>query len=263
MNGIYESLADDKEYLLLNFYESTEIFSHYHKSYEFVYCLEGKTEFFIDGNTIILHPHEIFFAPSFAIHNNRNVGPNKILSLVFSSDFMYDFEKTYPNKTFPNVLGDHEFNQSLLDELVEFANEKPLEHNKLSRLRKVVFINKFLWKLSQHYPLVSYKFTNKDKKITNVLMYINEHFRENITQEKLANHFGYNAQYLSRLFNRTVNCNLKNYINNLRLKFVEESLKNNPENKTLAQIIDESGFGSAATYYRVKSKQKSYTQETY
>ena len=87
MNSVYESLADSKEYLLLNFYDSTEILPHYHKSVELVYCVEGKTLFFINGTKIVLQENEIFFAPSFAIHSNQNSGKNLILSLVFYINF--------------------------------------------------------------------------------------------------------------------------------------------------------------------------------
>lgn len=255
-NSVYESLADSKDYLLLNYYESTEIFYHYHKAVEIVYCIEGKTDFFIDGHDVTLEENEIFFAPSFAIHNNTNNGHNLILSLVFSNDFLYDFEKSFPSKTLPNFMKDHEFNKRLLEYLKAFEKIRPLKHNELCRLQKAAFINTILWKLSQHYELKIKDSLSKDKKITNILCYLNEHFKEDITQDKLANHFGYNPQYLSRLFNKTMNCNLSTYINTLRIAFINESLKNNPTNKSLSEIIDESGFGSVATYYRVRAKCK-------
>jgi len=62
------------------------------------------------------------------------------------------------------------------------------------------------------------------------------------------------------LFNRTVGCNLSTYVNTLRIAFIDESLKNNSSNKSLTEIIDESGFRSVATYYRFRSKYKEINQ---
>ena len=64
MSSFYETEADRHDYMLIFPFTSSSVGAHFHKSLEFVYCLEGKTEFFIDGTRYVLNKDEIYTVPS-------------------------------------------------------------------------------------------------------------------------------------------------------------------------------------------------------
>ena len=54
MKSFYETQADLNDYTFIHDFSETDIGAHFHKSIELVYCLNGKTEFFINGKKYLL-----------------------------------------------------------------------------------------------------------------------------------------------------------------------------------------------------------------
>ena len=255
MNSIYESIADKKDHLLINYYSHAYFFSHYHKSIEIIYCIRGKVRIRIDNNNYILEQDDICFIPSFTVHNFESVTEdNEIMGIVFSYDYFTDFLKDFPNKTLPYVMNNKEENAKCKDYLHDFFTIFWTKKDIMCHLKKQAFIDELLFRLACVYELEDANNGAITKRITDVLEYINQHYDEDISLVKLADKFGYNSQYLSRIFNNTLGENLTSYINNLRIEKVNAILSNNKENYSLNEIIEKCGFNSSATYYRVKKK---------
>jgi len=89
--------------------------------------------------------------------------------------------------------------------------------------------------------------------IQSMLSYISDHYREKISLQTISSAIGYSPAYLSRVFNAYFGTSVSNHINMLRLNYVEEMQKLNPNAKTTS-LIYESGFGGIQTYYRNKAK---------
>ncbi|MBO5046332.1 MAG: helix-turn-helix transcriptional regulator [Clostridia bacterium] len=87
-----------------------------------------------------------------------------------------------------------------------------------------------------------------------LLDYIQTHFKEPISLSSAAKHFGYTQSYLSRAFHGYVNVGFREYVNGLRLQYVEQNIG---RGKNIGDLVFEAGFGSLQTYYRQKAKQKS------
>jgi AraC-like DNA-binding protein len=80
------------------------------------------------------------------------------------------------------------------------------------------------------------KFTNKD-----------------ISLAVLAGQFDTNTKYLSEIINRHYNINFNTYINNLRINFIVEKLKNEPNfsNYKISYLAELSGFSSHSSFATV------------
>jgi AraC-like DNA-binding protein len=87
--------------------------------------------------------------------------------------------------------------------------------------------------------------------ICDILLYINEHFTEDLTLNSLSERFGYSPQYFSRLFHRYMKVNLTEYINVARVNYAKKQLT---LGKNVAEIAFESGFGSMPSFYRAYKK---------
>ena len=86
-----------------------------------------------------------------------------------------------------------------------------------------------------------------------VMRYIGEHYDENITLSSLSEQFGYEETYLSRLFNRTLNMNLREYINRVRISAVKRLRAERPDSP-LYKIYEACGFENENTYYRASRR---------
>ena len=70
-----------------------------------------------------------------------------------------------------------------------------------------------------------------------ILIYIDEHSAEELTLEILSKKFNYSKFYFSSMFNRHLGTNLKNYINNVRIKKAIELLQFQKNYQTFPQRL--------------------------
>lgn len=88
-----------------------------------------------------------------------------------------------------------------------------------------------------------------------MLIYIQENFREKISRETLSRALGYTEAHISRVFHRYVKAGISEYVNGLRLDFIDKRLEEGYDGTRL-ELIFEAGFNSWQTYYRVRKKSK-------
>ena len=87
-----------------------------------------------------------------------------------------------------------------------------------------------------------------DNALVSVLLYVKEHFKENINRASLAKALGYHPVYLSQCVNSIPNMNLRKLINSTRVEYAKGLLS-----KSDMKIIDialECGFGGERSFYR-------------
>lgn len=94
-----------------------------------------------------------------------------------------------------------------------------------------------------------------------LLLYINEHFKEEISVESAASALGYSAQYLSESFRACFHVGVGHYINTIRLKNAIALLRE--RKKSITECAMESGFGSMRTFYRVFEAEMGCTPREY
>ena len=112
---------------------------------------------------------------------------------------------------------------------------------------------KLLALIESRLQMVPDKEKDETQLIRMLLSYLSECFREEISLPLLARKFGYTEAHLSRVFHRYTNTGLPRYLNRLRLNYVENRKKNDPD-ADLTQVIFDAGFRSIPTYYRAKAQ---------
>jgi YesN/AraC family two-component response regulator len=123
----------------------------------------------------------------------------------------------------------------------------------MPHLVKKGYINIILGMLLDHYPTISVKTADGMEIMVDILHYIDEHYKEPITLESIADAFGYNKCYFSRMFNRYIGESLLNYVNIVRLReFMERMKEKNPP--AISKLAAECGFESMPTFYRAFTK---------
>jgi len=82
---------------------------------------------------------------------------------------------------------------------------------------------------------------------TQILFYINEHYKMPLTLPSIAADLGYNASYLSRCFKNCFHMGINRYITLMRLRAAVLLMQ---KEKKISACAYESGFNSVRTFYR-------------
>lgn len=90
--------------------------------------------------------------------------------------------------------------------------------------------------------------------IKNVCAYVEQHFSEEISLDKVAQIVGYTPVYLSRLFKKVVGRNYKAYCDYVRMSVADQLLCENM--KSLQEIAEQVGYRNAAEFVRAYKRVK-------
>ena len=251
MNFFYEHLSDRENFFFMAEYHNCWVNSHFHKSYEFVYVISGRCEVFDNDKTSVIESGEIFCVPSYRIHFLKNIGDADILTLVFAENYFDGFVKDHGRKFFPAALTDKEKNRPIYEYMRSFYDKNGTDGG-ASFMKKQIFVNTLLCMLCDNYALEPIVISKHDQNICDILAYIDTHYSEKLSLNKLAEKFNYNPKYFSAYFNRLVGTNITGYINNTRFNNAKYLMENS--DKSVSAIASECGFDSLATFYRVMKK---------
>ena len=94
-----------------------------------------------------------------------------------------------------------------------------------------------------------------------LLIYLSQNFREELTLPMLATKFGYNPSYLSRNFSKTFGISFNKYLTMLRLREAILLMRSGKMNITECAL--ESGFGSMRSFYRAFREEFGCTPKEY
>ena len=143
-----------------------------------------------------------------------------------------------------------------IDELREIItyNSKLYYEEDMPPLVKKGYVNVIIGMLFARYPTLAIKTPANIEIMVDILQYINSHYKEQLTLQSVAEEFGYNKYYFSRIFNRYIGESLSNYINVVRVQNFMR-LAREEENPQISRIAEECGFESMPTFYRAFEKQ--------
>lgn len=89
--------------------------------------------------------------------------------------------------------------------------------------------------------------TEAQKKINEIIAFINNNLPNGITVEQIADHFYLNKDYLSRLFSKHTHTTIGRYIALQRISKAQELLR---EGKTVTQVQEMMGYSSYAHFFK-------------
>lgn len=225
-------------------YDDVEYTEHFHKSYELIYCMGDTAVINIDGSAHTIQKGELMLIfpykrHSFIVHNPKN----RIWVGVFSGDNISEFDKRYSGKEPKNPIFklDSKLNSLLLDNFFCKNNIDIFSLKGYLYLIMGEFVNK-----TSFVPKVA---KEKEDIILKVIDYIEKNFKNDISLQTASKALGYNHQYLSRMFKRTMNIGFSALVNQYRFNYASNLLQN--KNVTVVEACTKSGFGSLRNFYRV------------
>ena len=232
----------DQKFRIIEYHNGNGDF-HFHSQIEICIVTEGEIDALVNDHLKRLKRGELSIALSYDTHLYTPVVDARFSVLILPPEICRDFAASVAGKTISSpFLSAGKAADRILACFREIrANEKdPLITKGNLYIILGVIAQNVAFQDGAPYP--------GSDLISKILLYIHEHFREEISLSSIAGHFGYNASYISGLFKSSINLGILRYINFLRLKNAITLLS---ERKYSTEFcVLESGFRSVRTFYR-------------
>lgn len=247
----YSGETDRAKYIYLKRDDLLQSLAEFHDSVEMIFMLEGEAEAHLNDKSYLLRAGDILFVDSYEGHWYK-YERNKILAyvLVLSREYLQNFHELYSEQTFTTYMADKQKNKPLFDLIEKWHQEGEKMH-----IKDLGYANLLFSYLIESYPLTQ-KSKNSEKVefIKRLLLYMHEHYLEDVNLAKVAKEFGYSQDYCSRIMKKYVGRDFREYINMLRMRKAIALMADKSLNMTTLEILYKCGFKSATTFYRAKKR---------
>lgn len=252
------TLNNDTDGYMYNFNtsEGQDFNSHIHKCFEFIHVIEGKLLYIVEGSEYILHPGDLIMTK-----------PEEFHSFSFPEECRYqrEFLHIYPGflKDYPKIVELMNKRQAgyfnripaetvqkyHIDQIFRSIEEycaNPIEETDFMvltyTLQLIIKINQIL---RSDTPQKQHAISNK--KTNAICRYIDSHYKENITIDKIAANIYMSASHASRIFKEEMGMNIKTYITMRRITHSKNLIM---EGRKITSIPATCGFTDYSTFYR-------------
>lgn len=221
-----------------NIYTDRGWVPHFHKNFELIYIMEGALTLTVNGKSETMHTGDYGLILENQIHSFEPCGHSKIWIAIFSEQFV------------PHFAG---YIEKLEGEGAVFRCSESVDlfikDNLMSSQSSITMKKACFYAACDEYiksvPLAERKSRNDDL-ICRVLDYIKAHFMEDISLASVAEAFGYEYHYLSRILNRAYSISFSAIVNEYRVDKAIELLT--ATEKSVTDIAMESGFRSIRSF---------------
>lgn len=234
-----------------------------HQFAEIQLVLEGELEIEVDGVTEQLTAGDIAVIGPFRTHRTKGYEGVKTWLMILSNSLITDFV----DKTKNLIRGERcAFKPS--EELLGFVKRNLFDRGEtvidLDRERELLFKTKALiYAILEEYTSKTKQKDDKQKNtaLAQIILYLNEHFSENITRESVGAALGYSKSYISHLIETIPNMTFCKLLNSLRVEKSKELLRS--KEISILDISLECGFSSERTFYRAFKENTNMTPREY
>ncbi len=252
------------------------LFNHHnHTGFEITVVNSGSGTYSTDNGIYPMSAGDVFVFSSNEFHCITQVGENglKLTNLHFEPRYLWgDSENSFSeeninmcffhSKDFKNRITANA-SKTLLTYMEGIKNEitlKPIEY----RLKVKSLLNLFLISLVRDFGYLD-KDTSVSsihlKNLQNILTFIDEHFTQRISLEQLADKAGMSPNYFSSFFKKISGINLWDYINNKRINYALNLLRNS--NKNILEIAMLCGFNNTTHFNKMFKRVSGMTPTEY
>lgn len=238
---------------------------HYHDFNKIIIFLSGNINYTIEGKNYLLKPYDIVLVNAGEIHKPSVLDSSDYERIIIyvSTQFLntysdtdydlnYCFERAKNEHS--NVLRVHSIDKSKLYQVClelehsfadnSFAKEL---YQKLLFLEFMIQLNRTA--ISNHINYLNSVIANA--KLLPILNFINEHLAEDITIDKLSEHFFLNRFYLMHFFKCDTGYTVGSYITEKRLLLAKNLVQNG---SSITEACYQSGFKNYSTFSRAFKK---------
>lgn len=244
--------------------------AHWHDSIEILYVLDGESTIHLEQYAYVLTKGEFIMIDTNVIHSTRSQSFSHFLLIQIPYNFVtacipdmdyihFQNVSSIPGQPLsesappPAVLPEEKLLSAIrhiLDGLTELWNQKPEGY----RLKYYSYIFDLLYLMMQNFKTdmsrTEYHQTEKYmERLTSVMAYVKEHYREDISLQDVAGHLALNPSYFTRFFKKYMNMTFTEYLNTIRLRYIYEDLIST--DLSIQTILERNGFTNYKLFMRL------------
>lgn len=257
MQGFYEKYRDESD-IYVNMNSSLLFPTHFHRNIEVVVILRGKYEITVSGKKYIVDEGSIVVVDGYEIHSYDRClteGESEAAVAIFPSAYIESFNFSRKNKSLASpIIKDKRLCLELCEIMDKYLSREGRAVRQASEL--------FFALLSEGLTLCDKKRSDDGALVRRILVYIEEGFKGDITRERIARELGYTEAHISRVFHSFIGKGIREYINEVRLSYIDSKISLGDSRGILA-LIEEAGFGSQQTYYRARNRKNTKRRDSY
>ena len=233
---------------------------HDHEAFELYYLCRGEREYFIGDKFYKIGEGDIVMIPKGLLHRTAGKGATRFL-VYFTEAFLRRFFSEEMTEALPLEAAivfrpseslRAEIEGALSAMLAEYAEGNvPLV---ASRLCHLLF---GIASAPNGYTMAPFS----DRRIGQIVRYINEHYSEITDIEQIAERFFISKYHLCRTFNKNLGLPLVSYLNTIKIRAAAELMQNDKLN--LTEIATRSGFNSSSYFCKVFKAEKGVSPTAY
>ncbi len=229
---------------------------HFHSQIEICIVDEGEMDVLINDKRRTLKKREMCISLGYDAHVYKPIVYSKSTVIVIPSYMCTEFVTAIKNKKVANPF----ICDKAITEEIQMLYQK-MKQSDGNPVKQLGYINVMLGIVFENVSFEVSEEPAETELATRLLLYIHNHYKENITLSSLTTVFGYSESFISRYFKSYFNVGITRYLTINRLKNAIALMQTHKHNITYCAL--ESGFSSLRTFYRVFQKEFNCTPKAY
>lgn len=238
---------------------------HIHQYLEIEMIVDGEIEITVEGRTEIARAGDIAVIPPLRVHSF--VTPRQVKMLICTMpSFLWPasiergelmaIRESHVFKC-PEPLWNYLIATDFYNTRTKRSFDSEADRELILRLRATVHL------IIAEYIALNPKVVSMsgEDTLSRILIYISEHYTEQITLETVAAALGYSPKYVSNCFGQIHGVSFRAFINSLRVEEAKHRLINTDD--TVLSIAIECGFGGESTFHRIFREHTGLTPAEY
>ena len=237
---------------------------HIHHKYEIYYEIEGTRRYFIEDAAYIVNSGSVVLIGENQIHKTASVGdtPSSRIVMNFSGEYLGKLVELFPDVDFFSFLSEEHNHllsnitvkqqnhiHSMLQQLLTLQEETTPESDAIRKMLLATLLLELKEMCKQQQVQGGENGRVSNHIVDQIQAYIAEHYAEKLTLTGIASQFYISPYYLSRLFKKSINLSLIEYINGVRIKAAQNLIEKS--NESISDIAERTGFLTTAHFRRV------------
>ena len=249
----YQQTFKSKQIFLWEIKSDNEVFNginrHTHRECEVYYMIDGQLEIWLEGHGYHVVTDSLLLMPSNCTH--QWIYPSGKISrricIHFLPEMLNSSERSLFEILFKKPLHFLNVSQYDLDFYIRSITncsliEKPVQ-NIAIKSRMIALLSQILYLSSTK----AVKPAALDKRIINVITYLEDNFKKDVTLNDLSSRFAITKNHLNFLFHKTVGMPIKKYVNIKRLIFARQEILGGERSSEAAY---HAGFHDYTSFFR-------------
>ncbi len=215
----------------------------FHSQIEIYAVKEGEMDMLVDGKRKMLKSGEFLVALSYIGHDYKTPESSRSFAIIIPTHLCEEFMEEIDGKKLKSPFFT---DKELFDKLETCFNA--IKDENTSIIKKHGLVNVIMGLILENGEFVDCSVSSSNELISEMLVYMNENYKNGISPSDVSQHFGYSQSYISRLFKSCFGITMVRYITILRLHNVLNLMSEFRNSISFCAL--ESGFDSIRTFYR-------------